>query len=209
MSKTLKLIFLGTNHFYDSPQSLITMYHENTEQEKKIVKPSGSILLTKSLKNNSIDIKLTEIKNYSDENKVIFFQEAHSVVIFFDLENSDSIEILTKMMTHLKENCGFEGSDLGSSTLTFSTSSKKIYVLGKYQNSVEKSQILTLDYMNNFLADFRIPYDYIEISTRDSKQLVSTLDFIVMELFESHKMLNKNGAKANDTKHTSGKCLIF
>ncbi len=35
MSKSLKLIFLGTNHFYDSPQSLITVYHENTEYEKK------------------------------------------------------------------------------------------------------------------------------------------------------------------------------
>lgn len=209
MSKSLKLIFLGTNHFYDSPQSLITVYHENTEYEKKKIISSGSILLTKSFKNNLIDIKLTEMKNYHDENKIIFFQEADSVVIFFDLENSDSIEILTNMMTHLKENCGYEGSDFTSSTLTLSSSSQKIYVLGKYQNSVEKSQNLTIEYMNNFLADFRIPYDYMEISTRDSKQLVSTIDFIVMEIFESNKMLFKYDSKAKDTKHTSGKCLIY
>jgi hypothetical protein len=177
-------------------------------KKKKIIS-SGSIVLTKSFKNNLIDIKLTEMKNYHDENKIIFFQEADSVVIFFDLENSDSIEILTNMMTHLKENCGYEGYDFTSSTLTLSSSSQKIYVLGKYQNSVEKSQNLTIEYMNNFLADFRIPYDYMEISTRDSKQLVSTIDFIVMEIFESNKMLFKYDSKAKDTRHTSGKCLIY
>jgi phospholipid N-methyltransferase len=207
MSKTLKLIFLGTNHFYDSPQSLIKIYHENTEHENKIIKPSGNILLTKSLRNNSIEIKLTEIKNYQDENKIIFFQEAHSVIIFFDLENSDSIEILTKMLTHLKENCGF---DVTSSTLTLSSSCKKVYVLGKYQNSVEKSHLLTIEYMNNFLADFRIAYDYMEICTNDSKQLVSTIDFILMEMFESFQMLNKNEKmRGSNKKHTSGKCVIY
>ena len=62
MSRTLNLIFLGTNYFYDSPQSLIKLYHENTVSENKLLKLSGSVQFTKKLKNALIEVKLTELK---------------------------------------------------------------------------------------------------------------------------------------------------
>ena len=69
MSKTLRIIVLGTNHFYDSPQSLIKLYYQNTDCERYNKDISNKIIITKVIKHMTINVEIKEIRLVNALNK--------------------------------------------------------------------------------------------------------------------------------------------
>jgi hypothetical protein len=203
--QNLKLIFLCTNPYYEAPEHFIKIYQENTPSELTIVKQEYNVVITKKIKGSSTNIKLLGIKNYSDYSKITQISEADSIIIFVDLENIESNQVLKEMIIYLKENCNY-------GNLSYLNTTKKIYILGKYQISSERDPSMTEENINSLLTSLKVSYDYIEVCTLETKQLVNTLDFIVSESSETKDSImksEKNDLNSESKVSSGSKCTIF
>ncbi len=201
MENKLKILFLGTNQFYESPRHIIKNYTEYSNLDNLILKNEGYITFTKKFKKDPTLIKLHEIKNYADGKHDILISEADSLVIIFDLSNYESLYILNQMLIHIKEKCSWSIS-----------SQKKIYILGKYLNTSERHPFLTEDAINNYLSESNLYYDYLELCTKDFKDVVRIIDFIILESSETKyriDMIISKNRKLKTTKEISSNCLIY
>jgi hypothetical protein len=170
-----------------------------------MVKQEYNVVITKKIKGISTNIKLLGIKNYSDFSKLTLISEADSVLIFLDLENFESYQVLKDMIIHIKENCNY-------GNLSSLYTNKKIYILGKYQNYSERDPSMTEENINQLLTSLKVAYDYIEVCTLETKQLVNTIEFIVSESCETKDSIMKSEKKevSSESKVSSGgKCTIF
>lgn len=199
MQKTLKLLFLSINRFYENTDSMIKMYIENSDCENLVLKKEDYVTFTKKMNNSkeNAKVKIKNIRNYSDNKNIVPLTEADSIVILFYLENYDSLEILRNMLDHLKDNCAWTNS-----------TNKKVYVLGKYQNVCEKHPCLTEEGMMNFLTQSKLNFDYMEVCTKDPLDYVKTVDFLILESLEMKYKSDKHNETIKKDDN-SGKCIIF
>ncbi len=194
----LKISLLGTNQSFETPRTFLKIYMQNSFFDNIKVKHEGNISITKQIGNNDTNIKMCEIKNYLEEKNEIILTETDGIIIFFDLSKYDSLEVLDSQISHLKDKCNWSN-----------LSTKKLYILGKYHIQSEKHPFLTEETMTRFMLDKCIPYDYIEMCTADSKDLVKILDFIICESYENKYRQEKSIVVMREDKSVSKRCIVY
>jgi hypothetical protein len=192
MEKKLKIIFIGTNLFYENPQDMIKIYLSNSDCQSLNQKRDTCFEFTKNIKETKLNLKFIEIKNLDRKETII--KESDCVIVFFDLENRDSLDKLGNIISYLQVSASLE---------------KKVYIIGKYHNEEDKDANLSEDEMLKYLNGKKMLYDYMELCTKEVDDVVKIIDFIILESYEIKVKIQKDSKKSlkSSDKSTSG-CII-
>ena len=141
--------------------------------------------------NNSIECKTTytEICPLS---KNVKFEDMDCVVVFFDLENTDSLSELNKILKNISELLSAE---------------KKVYVVSFYTNEKNIKNNYTEDDVQSFIGRYMIDnYDIFKVNM-DSYELAEKIDKIAIETLQEKNIINGN--KDFDTDKSKSMCSIL
>ena len=120
-----------------------------------------------------------------------YYDKANSFVIFADLEMVDTIDKLDEILYFL--------SEINNNIPTF--------ILGKYNNNIDKIQSLSSEYMNKHLKKFNLKCCYDEICTEQIKSFNDIIEINLKKCLESGK--GKKNKKERDQDQAKSGCIVF
>ena len=130
-----------------------------------------------------------EISSLSKSNKIC--DKADCFIIFFDLENTESIMELNKILKYISDTCDPE---------------KKIFLIDIFtvENNIKSN--FTEENLKGYFSNNNLNnYDIAKVNMDSSEELVKVIDSITKEVLQEKKMLNKN----MDIDNSKSKCLII
>ena len=163
--------------YFMSTECLDVVYTNNNNQVDFIHKISGENdvkILCKST--------YTEIYPLSKNNKINDVTDCY--IIFFDLENEESMAELNKILKFLSN---------------FGDSSKKLYVINIYTNEKNIKGISNEENIKGFLVKYGlINYDIYDMNIDSSNEIVKVIDTLTEEILEEKKKSDMNDYRNND-----------
>ena len=194
----------NTNIEEKSLKSLIKAFNESSESSEIIIINKIQYEFTHKIlseNGNKFSCKniFLELNNTSKNNKINDLIDCY--IIFFDLENSDSLIELDKILNYLN---------------AIDISYRKIYLINFFFDKNNVQSNLTEDNINLYFDKYQIEnYDISDIDlTESNNELVKIIDSITIEMLEDKGLvidgviIKGNNNFLNDEKDRS-KCLIF
>ena len=129
-----------------------------------------------------------EISSFTKANQAC--EKADSFIIFFDLENNESIRELTKILKYINETCNKE---------------KKIYLVAIYTNNENLNNFSENNVKQYFSHNSLNNYNILKVNMDSSDELVQTIDNLTEETLNEKMSANK--MMENDNSHS--KCNII
>ena len=187
----------STNYSYFDPMTLMKQYFLFTECND----------ISYNNKNNFVEFthkilgengSKTECKNYyivindlTKSHKI--YEDSDCYIIFFDLENTESLIELNKILTFISEN--------GNKT-------NKIYVINIYTNEKSIKSNLSEDNINvNFDKHGIMNYDISIVNLDSSDELVRVIDSLTEDTIEEKTIIQKSKELNNDKSNS--KCIVI
>ena len=131
-----------------------------------------------------------EISSFSKGNKLC--DKADCFIIFFDLENNDSIRELNKILKFINETCDNE---------------KKIYLISIFTTENNIKNNYTEDNIRTYFSNYNLQnYDINKVNMDSSEDLAKVIDSLTEEILQDKKMI---GNKLFDLDNSKSNCLIF
>ena len=131
-----------------------------------------------------------EISSFSKGNKLC--DKADCFIIFFDLENNDSIRELNKILKFINETCDNE---------------KKIYLISIFTTENNIKNNYTEDNIRTYFSNYNLQnYDIYKVNMDSSEDLAKVIDSLTEEILQDKKMI---GNKLFDLDNSKSNCLIF
>ena len=202
MSETtfpFNMVCFSTNNDIFSPLSIINKFIQNTGYNNIKMKKNNILTFNYKLENEKynnqiIEIFVHEIKNLEGGNYDICFL-ADSYLIIIDLESENTYKMLDIILEFMKNYCDTE---------------KTFFILGVYKDIEKTKKELDEENIIEYLDGKKIIYEYIESNFDSIKDLVKTVDFILLEGIKKieNKMNEMGDKKGNDTQCES-KCVFF
>ena len=186
----LQIVAFSTNATTQTPIDIINMFL--LQQNHTIIKQSRhAIAFSTNLKNSKkmTTIMVRSILNLSREYTGI--NDVNCYLLFFDLENKESMEKLDLIINYASEYCELM---------------KKIYVLGMISGKDGDKQIYSKTDIINKLNQAKINYEYKEINLSKSKEIAG----IILEILDYCSKNEINGDLLIDSDLGQAKsCSIF
>lgn len=177
ITKTLSILFFGTNQYYETPQELVRKFTSTKEVDNFSNPKEHKIFFDYKI---CLQEKATSVKfiflNILDQEYTIC-KKADAYVIFIDLESIDSLDKLSNIITYIKETC--------RSIIT-------THIFGKYEKTEDKIKSLSYDNMNEYLKDKNIGYNYQEICTGDDTEVIEGIKTMLQLASDSQARIIKN-----------------
>ena len=129
-----------------------------------------------------------EISSFTKANQAC--EKADSFIIFFDLENNESIRELTKILKYINETCNKE---------------KKIYLVAIYINNENLNNFSENNVKQYFSHNSLNNYNILKVNMDSSDELVQTIDSLIEETLK--EKMNANKMLDYDNSHS--KCYII
>ena len=130
-----------------------------------------------------------EISSLSKSNKIC--DKADCFIIFFDLENAESIMELNKILKFISDTCDPE---------------KKIFLINIFTVESNIKSNITEENLKGYFSNNNLNnYDIAKVNMDSSEELVKVIDSLTKEVLQEKKMLNKN----IDIDNSKSKCLII
>ena len=131
-----------------------------------------------------------EISSFSKGNKLC--DKADCFIIFFDLENNDSIRELNKILKFINETCDNE---------------KKIYLISIFTTENNIKNNYTEDNIKTYFSNYNLQnYDIYKVNMDSSEDLAKVIDSLTEEILQDKKMI---GNKLFDLDNSKSNCLII
>ena len=130
-----------------------------------------------------------EISSLSKSNKIC--DKADCFIIFFDLENTESVMELNKILKFISDTCDPE---------------KKIFLINIFTVESNIKSNITEENLKGYFSNNNLNnYDIAKVNMDSSEELVKVIDSLTKEVLQEKKMLNKN----MDIDNSKSKCLII
>ena len=131
-----------------------------------------------------------EISSFSKINKVC--EKADCFIIFFDLENNESIIELNKILEYINNTCDGE---------------KKIFLINFFTNENNINSNFTEDNLKGYFSKYTLNnFDISQVNMDSSDELTKVIDSITEEILQEKKM---SGNKLIDLDNSKSNCLII
>ena len=131
-----------------------------------------------------------EISSFSKANRIC--DKADCFIIFFDLENNESLLELNKILKYIKETCDNE---------------KKIFLINIFTNENDIKSNFTQDNIKSCFSNCSLNnYSINTVNMDSSEELAKNIDSITEEILQEKKSLNSGNFDLDNSK--SG-CLII
>ena len=141
-------------------------------------------------KSGQVEIAYTfyEISSFTKTNQAC--EKADCFIIFYDLENNESLRELTKILKYINETCDKE---------------RKIYLIAIYTNYENMSKFSENNVKPYFSHNSLNNYSILTVNMDSSDELVETIDLLTEETLK--EKLNANKMLDYDNSHS--KCYII
>ena len=131
-----------------------------------------------------------EISNFSKGNAIC--EKADCFIIFFDLESSESIIELNKILKYINNTCDPE---------------KKIFLINIYTDENEIKSNYTVENLKGYFNNFNLNnYDISKVNMDSTDDLAKIIDSLTEDILKE-KNINRN--KLLDLDNSNSKCLII
>ena len=130
-----------------------------------------------------------EISNFSKSNPIC--DKADCFIIFFDLENSDSVMEINKILKFIKNTCDEQ---------------KKIFLINIYTVESNINSNYSDENLRGYFSNFNLSnYDISKVNMDSSDDLAKVIDSLTEELLKDKKIKNK----ALDLDNSKSGCMII
>ena len=130
-----------------------------------------------------------EISNFSKSNPIC--DKADCFLIFFDLENSDSVMEINKILKFIKNTCDEQ---------------KKIFLINIYTVESNITSIYSDENLRGYFSNFNLNnYDISKVNMDSSDDLAKVIDSLTEEVLKDKKIKNK----ALDLDNSKSGCMII
>ena len=130
-----------------------------------------------------------EISNFSKSNPIC--DKADCFIIFFDLENSDSVMEINKILKFIKNTCDEQ---------------KKIFLINIYTVESNINSNYSDENLRGYFSNFNLSnYDISKVNMDSSDDLAKVIDSLTEEILKDKKIKNK----ALDLDNSKSGCMII
>ena len=130
-----------------------------------------------------------EISNFSKSNPIC--DKADCFLIFFDLENSDSVMEINKILKFIKNTCDEQ---------------KKIFLINIYTVESNINSNYSDENLRGYFSNFNLSnYDISKVNMDSSDDLAKVIDSLTEEILKDKKIKNK----ALDLDNSKSGCMII
>ncbi len=130
-----------------------------------------------------------EISNFSKSNPIC--DKADCFIIFFDLENSDSVMEINKILKFIKNTCDEQ---------------KKIFLINIYTVESNINSNYSDENLRGYFSNFNLNnYDISKVNMDSSDDLAKVIDSLTEEILKDKKIKNK----ALDLDNSKSGCMII
>ena len=130
-----------------------------------------------------------EISNFSKSNPIC--DKADCFIIFFDLENSDSVMEINKILKFIKNTCDEQ---------------KKIFLINIYTVESNINSNYSDENLRGYFSNFNLNnYDISKVNMDSSDDLAKVIDSLTEEVLKDKKIKNK----ALDLDNSKSGCMII
>ena len=130
-----------------------------------------------------------EISNFSKSNPIC--DKADCFLIFFDLENSDSVMEINKILKFIKNTCDEQ---------------KKIFLINIYTVESNITSNYSDENLRGYLSNFNLSnYDISKVNMDSSDDLAKVIDSLTEDILKDKKIKNK----ALDLDNSKSGCMII
>ena len=193
---TFKAACFSTNYENFSSISIMKQYFMSTECSDIVyVKNLHVEFLHKLLRENGIRYECQntykEIYPLSKSHKIN--DDVDCYIIFFDLENNESLIELNKILNFISDTCD-----------TY----KKIYLINFYTNEKNKKSNLTEENIDVYFGKYALTnYDISEVNIDSSDEIVKVIDSLTEDTLQDKNLFNN--IKICDNDKSKSFCLLI
>lgn len=192
------MVCFSTNNNRFSPLSIMQKFIKNAGYDNMKLINNNALNFNYKIDQNQFKINelimlMYEIINLEGGNYDICTL-ADSYLIIIDLEKEDTYQKLDTIFNFMKNICDLE---------------KTIFVLGVYIDANNTNKDLDEENIIEYLDEQKLIYEYVESNVDSIKDLIKTIDFIIMEgIKKNEKKILELEMSNNDDSECKSKCVI-
>ena len=192
------MVCFSTNNNRFSPLSIMQKFIKNAGYDNTKLINNNALNFNYKIDQNQFKINqlimlMYEIINLEGGNYDICTL-AYSYLIIIDLEKEDTYQKLDTIFNFMKNICDLE---------------KTIFVLGVYIDANNTNKDLDEENIIEYLDEQKLIYEYVESNVDSIKDLIKTIDFIIMEgIKKNEKKILELEMSNNDDSECKSKCVI-
>lgn len=192
------MVCFSTNNNRFSPLSIMQKFIKNAGYDNMKLINNNALNFNYKIDQNQFKINqlimlMYEIINLEGGNYDICTL-ADSYLIIIDLEKEDTYQKLDTIFNFMKNICDLE---------------KTIFVLGVYIDANNTNKDLDEENIIEYLDEQKLIYEYVESNVDSIKDLIKTIDFIIMEgIKKNEKKILELEMSNNDDSECKSKCII-
>ena len=192
------MVCFSTNNNRFSPLSIMQKFIKNAGYDNMKLINNNALNFNYKIDQNQFKINqlimlMYEIINLEGGNYDICTL-ADSYLIIIDLEKEDTYQKLDTIFNFMKNICDLE---------------KTIFVLGVYIDANNTNKDLDEENIIEYLDEQKLIYEYVESNVDSIKDLIKTIDFIIMEgIKKNEKKILELEMSNNDDSECQSKCVI-
>ena len=186
---TFSPVCFSTNQTTFSPITVMKQYFMTTDCTDISYSKSSYVEFKHVLTQNNISTEcfniFHEITSFSFED-IKICDESDCFIIFFDLENGDSLAELNKILNFLSERCDM---------------SKKIFLINFYTNETNVKDNLNEHNIKYYLSKYLLDnYEIKEANIDSLTELAEIIDDVTIEILESKNLIKSTNFDVDKSK---------